>query len=208
MTNLNSISERVEWLQKKSGLTKRAFSLGIGLDPANYDRKVKGSQNWTEKDVRKFTEHGVNQEWLETGEGEPYEKKEDLKQKEEDTRPRMNVYANAGQLTAGIDSYSEQIAVIRQFPKYDFTIIVHGDSMEPVFSSGEEVACRDVTKTGFLQWGQPHVLNTSQGVILKRIFEGEGGIVCRSDNDKYPDFLVPSEEIYTLGLVIGKIHIY
>lgn len=29
MTNLNSISERVEWLQKKSGLTKRAFSLGI-----------------------------------------------------------------------------------------------------------------------------------------------------------------------------------
>lgn len=207
MTDFNNLLERVEWLIGQMGMTKTRFAKEIGLDPSNFAKKLKGEQPWKDKDTYALKAIGVNEVWLETGEGEPYEKQENLNLNEE-TRPRMNVYANAGQLTVGIDSYSEQMAVIRQFPKYDFTIIVHGDSMEPVFSSGEEVACRDVTKTSFLQWGQPHVLNTSQGVILKRIYPGDGGVICRSDNDKYPEFLVPSEEIYTLGIVIGKLHIY
>lgn len=207
--DFNSLSGRVEWLQKKSGMTKREFALEMNIDPANFNRKVKGVQVWTEKDFQKFAERGVNVEWLKTGEGEPYEPIEEINAaKNVETRPRMTVYANAGQLTEEIGAYKERMPVVAQFPKYDYTIVVHGDSMEPMFSSGEEVACRDVTKSSFLQWGQPHVLNTSQGVVLKRIYQGDGTIICRSENKLYPEFEIPMCDIYTIGLVVGKLHIY
>jgi phage repressor protein C with HTH and peptisase S24 domain len=123
-------------------------------------------------------------------------------------RPRVEVYANAGTLTEQIESSFEQMPVIAQMPKYDFTIIVKGDSMEPEFRSGEEIACLNVGNTNYRQWGRPHVLNTSQGVVLKRIYRGERGYICRSDNPKYPDFEVPEEDVWQIALVVGMLRTY
>jgi phage repressor protein C with HTH and peptisase S24 domain len=123
-------------------------------------------------------------------------------------RPRVEVYANAGTLTEQIDASFEQMPVIAQMPKYDFTIIVKGDSMEPEFRSGEEIACLNVKNTSYRQWGRPHVLNTSQGVVLKRIYQGERGYICRSDNPKYPDFEVPEEDVWQIALVVGMLRTY
>lgn len=123
-------------------------------------------------------------------------------------RPRVEVYANAGTLTEQIDASFEQMPVIAQMPKYDFTIIVKGDSMEPEFRSGEEIACLNVGNTNYRQWGRPHVLNTSQGVVLKRIYRGERGYICRSENPKYPDFEVPEEDVWQIALVVGMLRTY
>ena len=123
-------------------------------------------------------------------------------------KPRVDVYANAGTLTEQIDASFEQMPVIAQLPKYDYTIITKGDSMEPEFRSGEEIACLDVTHSNFRQWGKPHVLNTSQGVVLKRIYQGERGYKCISDNKMYPDFEIPEDEVYSIGLVVGMLRTY
>lgn len=125
------------------------------------------------------------------------------------TRPRIPVDAAAGSLSVALSSVAEsdceQIPVIPTLPKYDFTIVARGDSMTPDILSGDELACRFINEKGFIQWGRTHVLDTTQGVVVKRIFDADDNIICRSSNPNYPDFTVAKTEIYHLALVVGLV---
>ena len=77
--------------------------------------------------------------------------------------------------------------------------------MYPDFHSGDEVACAFVNASSFIQWGQVHVLDTAQGVVLKKIFDRKHSILCRSINPDYPDFEIPKNEIYHIAIVVGLI---
>lgn len=123
------------------------------------------------------------------------------------TRPRIPLDAAAGSLSIALTSVSEseceQIPVIPTMPRYDFTIVARGDSMTPVIESGDELACRFIKESAFIQWGRVHVLDTAQGIVVKHIFESDDNILCRSNNCNYPDFLVSKDEIYHMALVVG-----
>lgn len=125
------------------------------------------------------------------------------------TRPRIPFDAAAGSLSIALgsvaDSDCEQFPVIPTFPHYDFTIVARGDSMTPDFLSGDELACSFVHESRFIQWGRPHVLDTAQGVVLKRIFDQSESILCRSINTTYPDFAIPKDEIFHMAIVVGLI---
>ena len=102
----------------------------------------------------------------------------------------------------------EQIPVVKAFPKYDFTIQVKGDSMTPEYQSGDEVACLFINDSKFIQWGRVHVLDTAQGIIIKRIYDADDAILCKSEfSEKYPDFLIPKNEIYSLSIVVGQLRL-
>lgn len=126
-----------------------------------------------------------------------------------ETRPRIPFDAAAGYLSLAIDSVAasecERLPVIPVFPRYDFTIVARGDSMTPEFQSGDELACAFVKESAFIQWGRVHVLDTAQGIVLKKIFDGKKNIVCKSINKEYPDFEVPKDEIYHIAIVVGLI---
>ena len=98
----------------------------------------------------------------------------------------------------------EQVPVVSIFPNYTFTMRVTGESMVPQINPGDEVACLKIEEPTFLQWGRPHVLFTSQGVIVKKILDG---IRCVSINPDYPEFVIPKNEIYTYNLVVGLIRL-
>ena len=126
------------------------------------------------------------------------------------TRPRIPFEAAAGSLSIAIDSINEsdceRFPVIPTFPKYDFTIITRGDSMSPDFLSGDELACSFIRNSRFIQWGRPHVLDTAQGIVVKRIFDHDSeSLICRSINPDYPDFEISKDEIYHIALVVGLI---
>ena len=89
-----------------------------------------------------------------------------------------------------------------------FLIRVKGDSMAPRYLSGDIVACREVHDTAtFFQWGKPYVLDTDQGVVLKRVRRSElpEHVLCVSDNPEYDPFDVPIAGIYHLAIVRGLI---
>ena len=127
------------------------------------------------------------------------------------TLPRIPVKASAGSLTTMIDGITEiqceQVPVVYNFPKYDFTIHVTGDSMVPYYLSGDEVACLRITSATFIQWGKVHVLDTSQGIVIKRIYDNGDTIRCVSYNPDYPDFNVPKDEIFSYNLVVGTLRL-
>lgn len=128
-----------------------------------------------------------------------------------ETRPRIPYTAAAGSLTSAVEGITsdqcEQIPRINIFPEYDFTIIIKGDSMEPKYEGGDEVACKRIDSTSFIQWGKPHVLDTAQGILIKRVYDDGGKIRCVSYNSEYPDFSINKEEIYSMSLVVGLVRL-
>lgn len=162
----------------------------------------------------------LNLIWLITGKGEMLKAETDkskhilseISKQETETRPRIPMDAAAGSLSTALDGVTvtdcEQIPVIKTFPKYDFTIVTRGDSMYPEYHSGDELACLYVRESSFLQWGRVHVLDTAQGVILKRIFNKGDHILCKSINVEYEEFTIPKSDVYNIALVIGLVRGY
>lgn len=152
----------------------------------------------------------VNANYILTGRGDMFldDEREDVSVK---TLPRIPYDASAGSLTCAVDGVTEvqceRAPVVAAFPKYDFTIRVTGRSMEPMYFSGDEVACLRINESRFLQWGRVHVLDTTQGVVIKKIYENGDAIRCVSFNPEYPDFNVPKEDIFSYNLVVGALRL-
>lgn len=127
------------------------------------------------------------------------------------TKPRIPYTAAAGAITHAVEGITEaqceHIPVIEAFPNYDFTIIIKGNSMEPKYEGGDEVACKRIDQTSFIQWGKVHVLDTAQGILIKRIYEDGDKIKCVSYNPEYPPFSIDKSEIYSISLVVGLLRI-
>ena len=102
----------------------------------------------------------------------------------------------------------EMYSVITAFPRYDFTMPIHGDSMEPEFLSGDEVACQIVNEKIYIQWGRVHILDTIDGAVIKRIYDDGERILCKSINPLYADFSIPKEDILHIALVVGMLRRY
>lgn len=151
----------------------------------------------------------VNANYILTGNGEMFN--EEHNNSPVKTLPRIPYDAAAGRLTDAVGGVTEiqceRSPVVAAFPKYDFTIRITGPSMEPYYYSGDEVACLRVNEARFLQWGRVYVLDTAQGVIIKRIYENGDSIRCASFNPEYPDFNVPKEDIFSYNLVVGALRL-
>lgn len=91
-----------------------------------------------------------------------------------------------------------------------FLIRVSGDSMMPTYQNGDIIACRKLSDILFFQWGNIYVIDSSQGQLVKRIFECRDNaehIQCVSDNTKYPPFNIPTTDIRSLSIIVGLLRI-
>ena len=91
--------------------------------------------------------------------------------------------------------------------KVDFMIEIQGSSMRPKYNSGDVIACAILKERHFIQWNKVHIVATKeQGVLVKRIHQGENGsLKMISENPNYPPFEIPEIEITGIALVIGVI---
>lgn len=225
-----NISDNIGSLIKAIGISARALEQSIGCSNGVISRCInKGtdiSSQWVSKIIDTYPE--INPTWLLTGKGEmlkpsnsPTTTNERRAEKshqhqhtelEIETRPRIPMEAAAGSLsvlTQSVDqSQCDQVPVIASIPDYDFTIMVKGDSMVPEFKSGDEIACRLIRESAFIQWGQPYVVDSYNGIVLKRIHDNGDSIKCTSDNPQYGAFYIPKSEIYRLALVVGLVRLY
>ena len=93
----------------------------------------------------------------------------------------------------------------------NFLIRVSGDSMVPLYYSGDLLACRKITDIRFFQWGTVYVLETSQGVLVKRVQESvdhADSILCVSENSSvHHPFLLPRDDIRNLSIIVGLVRL-
>jgi len=93
----------------------------------------------------------------------------------------------------------------------NFLIRVSGDSMVPLYYSGDLLACHKITDIRFFQWGTIYVLETSQGILVKRVQESDkydDCILCVSENDSvHKPFLLPRDDIRSLSTIVGLVRL-
>ena len=52
------------------------------------------------------------------------------------------------------------------------------------------------------------MLDTAQGIVIKRIYDADDAILCVSEfSEKYPEFKIPKSEIYSVSLVVGQLRL-
>ena len=92
----------------------------------------------------------------------------------------------------------------------EFIIRVSGSSMYPKYSNGDLLGCKKIKDILFFQWGKIYVLDTSQGTLVKRVYEHENDdfVMLVSDNKTvYPPFPMPKSDIRSLSIVVGVIRL-
>lgn len=212
-----------------SGFAKNQKELAkkISFDPTNLSQAKKGVERYlTDGFAQRLCtdETGISLHWLLTGEGEMLrtDTPADVSVSEDAPPPQLipappgkgipliPLPAMAGFLkgSADLDRNDIEWYYVPAFSDCTFLIRVKGDSMYPRYLSGDIVACREVHDTGtFFQWGKAYVLDTDQGVVLKRVRRSElpEHVLCVSDNPEYDPFDVPTAGIYHLAIVRGLI---
>lgn len=201
------------------GIPVSAFEKQCGMSNATIANMRKSlAQDKVENIARNYPD--LNITWLMTGEGEmlnvnPKAEEDAEPQQNTATLPLVPIAAVAGY--SGLDEVGVTLAECPQYSVPDFFAVnaeflirVSGSSMYPKYSSGDILACRRIREITFLQWGKIYVIDSQQGMMVKRLFEidGEPGLVlCKSDNENYPPFRLPKEEIRSLSIVVGAIRL-
>lgn len=165
----------------------------------------------------------VDANWLMTGAGNMFKTSPAPLQKDNQTTvaigtrsdkndgiPLIPIDAMAGMLSGDdhtIMEYECEYYVIPMFKGAEFLIQVKGDSMRPQYYSGDIVACKRLPLDTFFQWNRTYVIDSEQGVLIKKIEKGsdDAHITLVSENKEYKPFEIAKEKIYSLALVIGVV---
>lgn len=161
--------------------------------------------------AKKDRENEIRENMIKSGKSSYYDKVEETLFIDNDfdkrTKPRLPVKVAAGMIAEYYDGVlekqCERTPIIKQFPSYDFTMIVQGDSMEPKFEGGDEIACEKISK--IIEPGKTYLIDTKDGAFLKRAYPDENGIKCVSYNPQYSDFYIEKEDINGVYRVVGLI---
>lgn len=216
----DEMRERIRKIMQMEGLSNKEFAERIGVIPQNLSQALSGNRSVPKTMPANICEAfpEIRKEWLLWGEGEMYKSEQQAANAElliEEaakvvTKPRLPITAAAGHLSdylGGVLAHEcEQVPVMRSIPDYDFSMIVKGDSMEPKFEGGDEIALKEVHST--IEWGKAYVLATRDGVVLKRLFPADHGFRCVSYNhEEYPDFIVDEDDVFGKYRVVGLIRV-
>ncbi|WP_340074488.1 helix-turn-helix transcriptional regulator [Leptobacterium sp. I13] len=219
---VSNIKERIRKIAENTGLTKEVFFRKIGATSANFrGKKLETGVNseLIEKIVSLYP--NINLHWLLTGVG-------DMEQQtlNEPSETYLNSYINPIPLipidaVAGLGNGEIQIQqediidnyIIPEFHRkgVEYIIRVGGNSMSPTYDSGNLIGCKTINDRSFFQWGRVYVLDTDQGVMVKRLFpvkDRDDVVECRSDNkENYPPFIINKDSIYKIAIVVGALKI-
>lgn len=224
MNEIDSISKRISKIRQDFCDGKNTvFAERIGKD-ASYASQICGGakvpgRGVLEEILTVFPE--VSRPWLYFGEGRMLvaDTEKSLLAKEdapayEKTLPLIPYDAFAG--LPAVDNIGIAFKDCEQYyiPDFisrgaDFLIRVSGDSMVPQYLNGDLLACTLIKDVLFFQWGKIYVIDTSQGVLVKRIMRIEGDdehvLLVSENKDKYEPFKFPTSDIRSLAIVVGLI---
>ena len=128
---------KIKVMLKKRGITQRALAQKIGEHPQSISNRLNGDRPISTEFLLKLRPI-LGDEVVELIDAPG------VSPPSEDTRPRVDLYATGGGNEA-LDGVAlaqcEQVPVVPMFPRYDFTMRITGESMQPYLHPGDEVAC-------------------------------------------------------------------
>ena len=216
MQKISPIKERILKFADTLDISKREFYKKTGISRGT----LESSTGITEETLAKFiaTFKELSLEWILTGEGPML--RSDLPAAHPATEPGAGIPLIPIEAVAGLptdDPVGTRFIdcahyIIPDFANLnvEYMIRVSGSSMYPKYSNGDILACRRVHDVLFFQWGKIYVIDSSQGALVKRVFQDEDPdrILLVSDNrENYPPFSIPKSDIRSPSIVVGVIRL-
>ncbi len=211
--------KRFDKYMKLKGLNDNQVTNECGLSQGLLGQARTGKSDLGAKSIDKILNvyQDLNKVWLLTGEGDmlsstssaqpqPSVKNERVVDDEAYKVPLVPISALGGSLndfnTAVCRDDCE--TVISPIKDIDMAIKISGDSMEPEYPSDSQVFIKKVNERAFLEWGRVYVLNTCNGIVIKRLMptNDPNTVLCESINPKYPPFEVNLENVNGVYRVI------
>ena len=226
------LKKAIEFLKSKGKVHKQKdVASAMGASEATISNALKGDEaKLTDKFLKRFNaayEYIFNMEWLLSGEGEMLNEQTDISVNEKhstsndaddatyiyvETRPRLPIAAALGNIS---DYYKgskknecDPKPVIRQFSKYNFTMLVNTDCMSPYINTGDVIACAEIGDT--IDYGHVYVVDTDGGALIKRVYQCEETdtvLNLISENPTYPDFLIDKKKVIEMYRVVGLLRV-
>lgn len=210
---LAPIKKRARNYLEYKGITLQSFYKESGLSASNFKGEGGKSELGGDKIAKILSLYDdLNAEWLLTGNGDmvkvPGEVR--LALRSNTGIPLIPISAVAGVMSgnsAQVMEYDCDYYDVPLFKGADFLINVTGDSMVPKYYSGDIVACKRLSIDTFLQWNKAYVVDSEQGVIIKRVQRGsdDDHILMVSENMAYEPFPLHRKDIYSIALVMGLV---
>ena len=209
--DVSTVKSRLIKLLKEKRMSQTEFARLMGVSPT-YIGAMRRSIS--EERLKRLLEifPDLSRDWILFGEGEMFiDQDDDDELTEGYIVPLIPVKAFAGNLQNWADSVELRDCekVVSPVKGVDFAIRIAGNSMEPEFQNGSILFIKRINQRAFIPWGNPMVIDTENGVLVKAIYPGnsddeDGGYIeARSYNPHYPPFKIPVESIYSLYRIIS-----
>lgn len=211
----NTIHRIKEYIDYK-GISVRLFEKSIGMSNGSFASQLKNGKTIGVDKLENIlhTYNEINPDWLLTKNGPMLRSDLPCATKAENKLgiPLIPVSAFAGIATGEVSvlEYECERYIIPLFKDAEFLIPVKGSSMVPKYSSGDIVACKKLSLNDiFFQWNKVYVLDTDQGVLVKRVHKSADPdhIKIVSENPKYEPFDLHISKIHAIAIVIGVVRL-
>jgi phage repressor protein C with HTH and peptisase S24 domain len=215
----NRIAERLNFLINSLKINIKEFSQRVGIPYTTMLDYCKGKSLPGAESLEKIaTVFHVSLNWLLTGEGEPFIKKQEptlvSEKPSEYNSGYVYIPVSEGHISAGAGlipvtdieirlAFREDWVKRKGDPKKMVLIRVKGDSMEPTFYSGDIVLV-DTNKNFVDIEGGIYAITIDNKIMVKRIqvLYNEGKLKIISDNPRYEPIIISPENIIINGKVI------
>lgn len=204
--------ERFDKYMKHKGLNDNQVTVECKLSQGLLGQARKGKSDLGAKAIDKIlnTYQDLSKVWLMTGEGDmlissssakPQQSKKAERVTDDEAYkvPLVPISALAGSLNDFSLSVKRDDCetVISPIKDIDMAIKISGDSMEPEYPADSQVFVKKINERAFLEWGRVYVLNTCNGIVIKRLMPtaDPNTVLCESINPKYPPFEVNLENV-------------
>lgn len=195
----NGMARRQEDIAVKMGIPRPHVSTALKGDV----RRLTGG--FLKRFAKAYSDY-INEQWLLTGEGKM--------EKADRHTTRPHIPADLAVVSAGFEGKAigtvteaecEVRPIFAQFPKYDFTIDVYGDSMEPELRNGDTIACQWLDSSDEVRADKIYVVDSAEGAVVKQLGRLGRELVCHSINPAYDDFTIASDNVLRIARVVGLI---
>lgn len=208
--NKEDIISRLKEARMTIALKSGDFARKAGIDPRNYSSIENGKRPIGDRSIRDIcSAHGIDLNWLLTGEGEMLKEAADVTIPSHRIRYWVDVDATAGGVTQFDDMMSSQYIdlAIPEFRDCTDAVNLYGDSMLPLYKSGQIIILKE-WKESFIDYGNVYLVVTKKGNrMVKYLRKGSDAdhVLCVSENKEFDSFEILMDDILRLYLVKGSI---
>lgn len=214
-----TIVDRLRAYIREHGETKNSFALRVGINPSNFNRKMKeegeeGKLSFSNKDFKLILDAtGLSPEWLKTGEGEKMSDKGVLQASKKANVPKpfydVDFALGFASMYNDTPNVPSKYVSVPGYERADFWCRTSGDSMQPMINGGDMIALKEVLDwQDFLPLNEVYAIITTNDLrTVKVVRKGSDDthLTLHAYNEAYEDQEISKETISKVFKVIGCI---